>query len=301
MKKNVIKKIILATALSLSMIVPAITFHQNCFDDAVTSEAATIKLNKKALTMNVGDKKTLKVIGTSKKPKWSVSSKFVAKVDNKGKITAVGNGTTYVYAKIGKTTLECRVTVKFDAAKAKNKIESKLEDTGRGVVAILKNKNNFNADIEAKLVYFKNGSMIGSSSDENYSFESGKECALFFDAPVDSDYHYTDYDDYKISIAVSPASTTFSNISAISIKSNMSDGGVTVEAENTSKSNFNSVKAACVMYDLSNHAIGYEERYLNCDNAGDIDYLTFSFPDDENYDPIIPHTYKIYVNGAYKY
>lgn len=301
MKKNAIKKIILATTLSLSMIVPTITFQQNCSDGAVVSEASTIKLSKKALTMNVGDKKTLKVTGTSKKPKWSASPSWVAKVDKNGKITAVGNGTAYVYAKIGKTTLECRVAVKFNAEKAKNKIESKLEDTGKGVVAILKNNNNFNTEIKAKLVYFKNGSMIGSSSDENYSFESEKECALFFDAPVDSDYHYMDYDDYKISVTASPASTTFSNVSAISIKSNMSDGGVTVEAENTSKSNFTSVKAACVMYDSSNHAIGYEERYLNCDNAGDIDYLTFSFPDDENYDPIIPYTYKIYINGAYKY
>lgn len=300
MKKNVIKKIILATTLSLSMIVPAITFQQNLSDVAVVSEASTIKLNKKALTMNVGDKKALKVIGTSKKPKWSVSPNWVAKVDNKGKITAVDNGTAYVYAKIGKTTLECRVTVKFDAAKAKNKIESKLEDTGKGVVAILKNKNNFNTNIEAKLVYFKNGAMIGSSSDENYSLESGKECALFFGAPNDSDYNDMDYDDYKISVTVSP-SGHFSDVSAISIKSNMSDGGVTVEAENISKSNLDSVRAACVMYDSSNHAIGYNEKHLNCENAGDIDYLTFSFPYDENYDHIIPATYKIYVNSAYKY
>ena len=301
MKKNVIKKIILATALSLSMIVPAITFQQNYFDSAMVSKASTIKLNKKALTMNVGDKKTLKVIGTSKKPKWSVSSNWVAKVDGNGKITAVGNGTTYVYAKIGKRTLECRVTVKFDAARAKNKIESKLEDTGRGVVAILKNKNNFNADIEAKLVYFKNGAMIGSSSDENYSLESGKECALFFDAPDDSDYNTIDYDDYKISVTISPASC-FSDVSAISIKSNMSDGGITAEAKNISKSKLDSVKVACVMYDSSNHAIGYDEKYLDCENAEDTDYLTFSFPyDEENYDSIIPATYKIYVNSAYKY
>ena len=300
MKKNAIKKIILAAALSLSMIVPAITFQQNYFDHSVVSQAATMKLNKKALTMNVGDKKILKVSGTSKKPKWSAFPSSVVKVDNKGKVTAVGNGTAYVYAQIGKTTLECRVTVKFNAEKAKNNIESKLEDTGKGVVAILKNKNNFNTAITAKLVYFKDGSMIGSSSDTNYTFESGKECALFFNAPYDSNYKNMDYDNYKMSITVSPSGNT-SNVSAISIKSNMSDGGVTVEAENTSKSTFDSIRAACVMYDASNHAIGYEYHYLNCKNAGDIDYLTFTFPYDENYNSIIPATYKIYVNSSYKY
>mgnify|MGYP007084611847 FL=1 len=34
-------------------------------------------------------------------------------------------------------------------------------------------------------------------------------------------------------------------------------------------------------------------------NAGDVDYISFDFPYDSNYDDIIPSSYKIYVDYAY--
>ena len=47
------------------------------------------KLNKKTVTLQVGSKTKLKVKNTKKKVTWKSSNKKIAKVDKKGKVTAV--------------------------------------------------------------------------------------------------------------------------------------------------------------------------------------------------------------------
>lgn len=74
--------------------------------------SATIKLNKSKLTLNVGEKYTLKVTGTTKTPKWTSSKKSVATVSSKGKITAVAKGTTTITATISQKKYKCNLTVK---------------------------------------------------------------------------------------------------------------------------------------------------------------------------------------------
>lgn len=72
--------------------------------------AATVKLNKKNLSMVIGDSTTLKVNG-AKSVKWSSSNKKVATVSSKGKVKAVASGTAVITAKAGKKKLTCKVTV----------------------------------------------------------------------------------------------------------------------------------------------------------------------------------------------
>lgn len=54
-------------------------------------------LNKSKITLSVRKSYQLKVKNNKKKVKWSTSSKKIAKVTKKGKVTAVRKGTCRVY------------------------------------------------------------------------------------------------------------------------------------------------------------------------------------------------------------
>lgn len=143
--------------------------------------------------------------------------------------------------------------------------------------------------------------MLDSKSDSNCAFESGRECALYFSAPTDSDYNDVAYDDYKMSISVDEATNTVCDAKGIEIKSNIGADNVTVDAINKSGKDFSFVIVSCVMYDAFGNAIGYDYNYAECKNKEDTDYFSFDFPFDSNYDTIYPSSYKIYVNSAYTY
>lgn len=102
------KKLLLSLLLAFSSIIvttPNMT-------PVVEIQAATIKLNKKSVTLNKGKSTTLKVTGTKKKVKWTSSNKKVATVTSKGKVTAKKAGTAYIKAKVNGKTLKCKVVVK---------------------------------------------------------------------------------------------------------------------------------------------------------------------------------------------
>ena len=86
------------------------------------------KLNKSKATIYANKSTTLKIkgykIGTAK---WSSSKKSVAKVSSTGKVTGVNKGTAYIYAKIGKKTLKCKVTVKVRAIQKLSLNKTKVE------------------------------------------------------------------------------------------------------------------------------------------------------------------------------
>ena len=60
----------------------------------INAEAATVKLNKTSITVQVGKTYNLKVKGTKKKVKWRTANKKVATVNSKGKITGKKAGKT---------------------------------------------------------------------------------------------------------------------------------------------------------------------------------------------------------------
>ena len=78
---------------------------------AIPSSAASLKLNYSSFSLTKGYATTLKVSGTSSKVTWSTGNKDIATVSSAGKVTGKGLGTTYIYAKIGGTTLKSKVTV----------------------------------------------------------------------------------------------------------------------------------------------------------------------------------------------
>lgn len=85
---------------------------QNIVGVQETVQAATIKLNKKAISLDVGETQKLKVAGTKARVKWSSTEPSIAKVGKSGIVTAVSSGTATIKAKVGKKVISCKVTVK---------------------------------------------------------------------------------------------------------------------------------------------------------------------------------------------
>ena len=75
-----------------------------------TAQAASVKLNKTKLTMNVGGVYHLKVSGTNKKVTWSSTDSKVASVSS-GKVKAKKTGTATITAKIGSKKLKCQIKI----------------------------------------------------------------------------------------------------------------------------------------------------------------------------------------------
>lgn len=80
--------------------------------DAAFSARAAAAINKKKATIYNGKTLQLKVTGASKGVKWSSSNTKVAKVDQKGLVTAKKVGKATITAKVGGQKLTCTVTVK---------------------------------------------------------------------------------------------------------------------------------------------------------------------------------------------
>lgn len=76
------------------------------------SAKTKIKLNKTTLAMTIGDTSQLKLSGTSAGVKWSSSKSTVAKVSQKGMVTAKKAGKAVITAKTGTKKYFCNVTVK---------------------------------------------------------------------------------------------------------------------------------------------------------------------------------------------
>lgn len=85
-----------------------------------TAYAATVKISKKAATMEVDSTLTLKITGTDNAVTWKTSKKAVATVSKAGKVTAKGEGTTNITATVNSKKYICTVTV-VDSNKVSDK------------------------------------------------------------------------------------------------------------------------------------------------------------------------------------
>lgn len=82
--------------------------------DTSVEAASAVKLNKKKMTMYVGDTFILKLKNATGDVKFSSTDKKVAKVSAKGVVTAVAEGKATIKAKYNKKTYKCKITVKED-------------------------------------------------------------------------------------------------------------------------------------------------------------------------------------------
>lgn len=80
-------------------------------DHVAVAEAATIKINKSKVTMEIATTTALEVTGTKSKVTWKTSNKKVASVNSKGVVTAHSAGIAKITATVGKKRYTCTVTV----------------------------------------------------------------------------------------------------------------------------------------------------------------------------------------------
>lgn len=107
-------KKLISLMLALSLVISGI------FIDIPDSRAATVKLNKKTVSLRVGKTTKLRVTGSKKKVTWRSMKKAVATVSSKGEVTAKKLGTARIYAKVSGKKLYCKVTVTGSAADTKS-------------------------------------------------------------------------------------------------------------------------------------------------------------------------------------
>ena len=152
-------KKLLAFVLAFAMI---ITIYQ---PSAVYAAAKKPGLSAKTMTLQVGQKKTLKVKNAGKKAKlkWSSNKKSIATVSKKGVVKAVKAGNAVVTCKVttknGKTTkLTCKVAVKKTA-----KVTSLTVGSQSELEKALKNKN------VTKITVATQGAVTFTVPQSNYS------------------------------------------------------------------------------------------------------------------------------------
>lgn len=114
-KKKVLPSIVLTLALILLF--------------ASTVSAASIKLNKSKVQLNVGASTTLKITGTSKKVTWKSSNKSIATVSSSGKVTGKKAGKATITATVNKKKYKCTVTVVNPVKLNKTSIKLNLKES----------------------------------------------------------------------------------------------------------------------------------------------------------------------------
>ncbi|MBB2181449.1 Ig domain-containing protein [Lachnospiraceae bacterium MD1] len=267
-----------------------------------TASAATIKLNKTSLSLNVGSTYTLKLTGTKSTVKWSTSDKKIATVTN-GKVKAVSTGKATITATANKKKYTCKVTVKkaFNSKDALKNLVASETDLGNGVIVILENKYSHDIRLEATCVYYdESGDMIGKSSADNYYFNAGNSCAIYLYGPYDGNFNDVPYSNYKITYKVEETSSYYtSNLKDIKVEANFGVDNVMAEVTNTGNKEAEFTVISVVFY-KNNNVVGYSYTYADVKEPGSTEYIDFSLPRDDNFDIIPVDDFEIFVNYSYK-
>jgi len=108
MKSIRMKLMAIALVVAVSVAAPiTVPFTGN----VAVAEAATVKISKSKVSMEIAATTTLKVTGTKSKVTWKTSNKAVATVTSKGAVTAQSAGTAKITATVNKKKYTCTVTV----------------------------------------------------------------------------------------------------------------------------------------------------------------------------------------------
>jgi hypothetical protein len=82
-----------------------------CFTLFPVEASAAVKINKKSLSLIVGENTTLKILGTKDKIKWISSDENIVMVSSTGKVIALFNGSATITAIVNKKKYNCKITV----------------------------------------------------------------------------------------------------------------------------------------------------------------------------------------------
>lgn len=133
---KVVKRFCIAfvMCMSLMLVVPGI-LTDNSYGISTVEAAGKVKINKNKAYVSKGDTVKLSVSGTSKKVKWSTSSKKIATVSSKGVVKGIKKGNATITAKVAGKKYKCKVTVELPS------ISKKKVSLNAGSSTTLKVKN----------------------------------------------------------------------------------------------------------------------------------------------------------------
>ncbi len=286
-------------------------------------------LNKKKLSMYVGNTYKLKVNGTKKKVKWSSNKKKVASVTKKGKVSAKKAGTAVITAKAGSKKYKCKVTVKGVAPivntpstpTATTPPPSNVSTVSNSVLAA-----NLSVSVEpiqnsmyAVFSVTNNNAQTVSYYKVNYQFKNAENAVVntgsftgYVIAPGQTQYH-TEYIGEKyiplidvsksiMSVTVNTSLNYVDASSAVTITDSKTvDGDISLTYYNADTSDV-SVITNILFYDAQGKLIDARWGYCLL-TSGKTEFETVSAPYEynENFEKVSTYsTYKIY-NYAYKY
>ncbi len=133
---------------------------------ALPISAANVEISKREVTTAVGRSFTLTVENNSSGENviWSSSKPSIATVDSQGVVTAKKKGTTTIKAKVGGTTLKCKVTVDNNAWK--NKKNLRYASSWSDISYCDSEKNTLRAQIQ-RVKYNSYGTLVAYIAIEN--------------------------------------------------------------------------------------------------------------------------------------
>lgn len=236
---------------------------------------------------------------TNQTVEWSVSDESIATVDSTGKITGKSIGQTVLTATCGGAKETCNVSViqNFNVDDANRSISYESHRVHNGIVSIVTNNYKYPVNVDVSATYYNTEKvLIGTSSDSIPVLQPGEKCAVFCYAPTDSNYDYVNYSSYGITINASETSS-ISCAKNISINGNFGADNVVATIKNNGDNLF--ITHVSIVFYKNGRVVGYDYHYASVDYTGQMDYLEFDFPYDENDNRIVPDAFELYVY-AYK-
>ena len=181
----------------------------------MTIPVSAASINKKKVTVCTGQTIQLKVNGVKKKVKWTSSNKAVAKVTQKGKVSAKKKGTTTVTAKIGKKKYTCKVTVESPKL-SKTSITVKKGKTYQLKMRNTKQKYKWSSKNKSIATVTSKGKVTGKKTGTTYIYAksaSGKifKCKVTVKKSASSDDVFSDGSGSNNSGSNDSNSSTISN------------------------------------------------------------------------------------------
>lgn len=235
-----------------------------------------VTVNFKNMTLNVGKKTTLKVVGVqSSKVKWSSSKKSVATVKG-GKITAKKAGITTITAKVGKIKYSCKVKVKAKVNQPAWKSHFRIDyiiDTADGVLMKATNISSKTINSVTGYVNYKDASgfKFSESLDTVNGVAPKESFYMAFDHPYQKSYSSWIYD-FKVNNTSLKYTSRKSSLSMVNpwfdINKLYWKSGVTVRNSSVRDLWFDII----AIYKYKGKIVGYGEsvyKHLNAGSAGD--------------------------------
>lgn len=157
--------------------------------------AKKVSLNTKKIILVKGQKKTIKVRNTKKKPSWSSKSKKIATVKRTGKysasITGKKKGTTYIYAKVNGKKYKCKVQVETPVLKTTS-VTLKTGQTQKIILNGTKQKISYESSDKKIASVSKSGTITAVAAGNTtitLTLASGKKytCSVTVISPSSSD------------------------------------------------------------------------------------------------------------------